>query len=103
MSWKNWPSWLKGGVIAIEIDLIILVILFIGLFISSGEEFMYDVFFPLLGITQLFISSFLYFTGGIGEALDIFIKISILSGLVTWFLIGALIGLVVGKIKENKK
>jgi len=87
VGWKNWPSWLKGGLIGgIILGGIMLIRLVLSLIIliwscKGGHcEVPIDPIFILVGST---LSTIIYFCiGG---------------------LIGVLIGFIIGKIKSSKK
>lgn len=94
MGWKNWPNWVRGGVIGI-----LFAILSMFLFIPLTEDF-----FPSIAIIFLridFIS--LIICKGICEGEMGMIQVYTI--LPSYFLIGALIGWFIGKIKSknNKK
>jgi len=100
MGWKQLPSWLKGGVIALLISVFGIVFDYIRYGLKIG----YDQF-----IFSVLLYSFVTFPGEmIVEIFDkdphrFFIeKILIWTfSLIIWFLIGALIGKIYGKIKSK--
>ena len=73
MSWKNLPSWLKGGVIGGIVGLILSIITFS----YTGIDIQKD------NLLSLFIQNLLIY-------------------LVITFIIGAIIGWIVGKFKKQK-
>ncbi|MBU3906855.1 MAG: hypothetical protein KKA64_01260 [Nanoarchaeota archaeon] len=87
MGWKNWQSWLKGGVILLGIFILLNLIYLI---------FSMDSFF--LAIINWFI---LVITQGndFGLSDEYLILISFLSA-IFYFLIGAIIGWLIGKFKK---
>jgi|WetSurMetagenome_2_1015567.scaffolds.fasta_scaffold993534_1 hypothetical protein len=105
MGWKNWPYWLKGGIIG----LILMFALPLILIISSFGFNCNSCWNALLGLSYLatpillpilFIIS--RFDGCTGEACigRIIFVIPALMG--ESFIIGAIIGLIAGKIKNKK-
>jgi hypothetical protein len=98
MAWKNLPYWLKGGICAVAIGIILAIITFtvlnlypkdvMGLPIGPGGE----LFFALAVILTL---------------PQIFMEYNLILNLVVsfifYFLIGALIGWIVGKLRSKKK
>jgi len=98
MGWKNWPSWLKGGVIGITLYVLI------GIFIWFLEGKM-----DAGGMRGFF--SFIYFlTPGLfifgynfdGPIVPIY-TLSIILSIASYFLVGALIGWIIGKLKSKKQ
>ena len=73
MSWKNWPGWLRGGVIGGIVGLILSIITFS----YTGIDIQKD------NLLSLFIQNLLIY-------------------LVITFIIGAIIGWIVGKFKKQK-
>jgi hypothetical protein len=92
MGWKNLSYWLKGGIILAGINFLLIVLYYL---ISNGQGSYYDP------SAFLYISSFLvtdFFYWGSNSPLEIFIFSSIF-----YFIIGAIIGLIYGKIKNRKR
>ena len=98
MFWKNLPHWLKGGIIT--------VLIFISAFILS-------LFLPpycphsVLGGCGLVIEPFVY-TLIPGWFITDFIDdgniyVGFLASFIVYFILGALIGWIYGKIKNNKQ
>ena len=84
MGWKSWPTWLKWGITFGALDII--AILFAVLTSHPYEaqlmaldivQFPFMLLFPFQNMPSL-----------------------IIGGLITWFLIGALIGLIINKLKK---
>jgi|ETNmetMinimDraft_2_1059921.scaffolds.fasta_scaffold259624_1 cellulose synthase/poly-beta-1,6-N-acetylglucosamine synthase-like glycosyltransferase len=97
MGWKQWPRWLKYGIFAEIISIIVAIILFpfkleIGIF-TSTVSFPYSVLLAVPG-------SFILIVLGLNS--DNLILAALLS-LLIYFLIGALIGLIIGKIKSKEQ
>jgi hypothetical protein len=98
MGWKEWPTWLKGGVIGLILSVLFLIGLIICASSSLGSgsygciNFIFPLFFgafmaSILNIQNKFVG---YFVIGF-------------TNLIIYFLIGALIGWIVGKIKNRNK
>lgn len=104
MGWKNWSYWLKGGVITFSADFIIVLLI---IFTSHKSEsigwgliFTQIPFsFTLLG----FFSKILCYPVSINTASACEIPLAIIGGLISWFIIGALIGWIYGKIKNRNQ
>ncbi|MEK6932310.1 MAG: hypothetical protein AABW56_00765 [Nanoarchaeota archaeon] len=98
MGWKDWPSWLKGGVILALIDFVILlipIIKYLGDPNYYGESLAFFLIFtnPLsFMLSDLFEINLMKFLGLLGYAL---------FGIIFYFIIGALIGWIVGKIRNR--
>jgi len=106
MGWKSWPSWLKGGIIGLIFALIVsgAVIILDSLFrnwLNSGG------IIPLLLLVFNIIGVIIIFSMGIGAAGSNFnlnflgYSIVLFSSLISYFVIGALIGWIIGKIKKK--
>ncbi len=101
MGWKEWPAWVKGGIIA---DLIF-IILGIILLPFSIDSFPYSVYlllpgFYLLSFLKLISeSSFLLSSENILKNLFL----PMILSLITYFLIGAIIGFIISKIKSHNE
>jgi len=91
MGWKELPAWIKGGIILGVLD----IILVLYVIISSHPL---DAQLLALGIVQ-FPSLFLF--SWLGQNYTQNIYIISLGGILTWFLIGAIIGWIVGKIRNK--
>ncbi len=89
MGWRDWPSWLKGGII-IELTYIILTLWIIIYSLLCGDA-------CRLAIITITLPS-LYIINNIWGIL--------IANLIFWFAIGALIGALIswiyGKIKNKK-
>ncbi len=99
MGWKDWPTWLKGGVIG----------LFLGLFIVFAY-FVSDVSKSLFGgnssitimtiiITAPFILIYVFSLGILFSNNDSLFRLGLYLSPIIYFIIGAIIGWIVGKIK----
>lgn len=91
MGWKNWPYWLRAGVIGIALYILILTsnISILVRFLALIQEFFQD----------LFLSSSPSFSQIIGFAY----LFSLILAPILWFLIAALIGFIIGKIKSKNQ
>ncbi|MDO8467700.1 MAG: hypothetical protein Q7S56_02015 [Nanoarchaeota archaeon] len=85
MGWKDWPAWIKGGVIGIIVLEIVLFLIsfFIIKIISPQNNYLYG------SLTTIYTISF---------PPNIFL---ILFFVLIGFLIGAIIGWIVGKIRNR--
>ena len=78
MGWKNWPYWLRGGLIGIIVGIILL---------SIGER------------TSLPIEGNIFSSASYADGPFLYI---VIFALIIFFIIGAIIGLIVGKIKSKR-
>ncbi|MFH1455399.1 MAG: hypothetical protein ABIF40_00430 [archaeon] len=93
MGWKDWPYWLRGGLITLTLSLIIFLVLIIAYpstvsAFGAGIFVLYPAIFlgPILQIRNEVVSSLFF----------------LIFPFLIYFLIGALGGLMVGKIKSKK-
>lgn len=97
MEWKNWPYWLKGGIILLIIHSILTLIGFLFLYDSTDPNgdvaliILPNIIIPLIALNWMHLplifgkwSSIFYFS-------------------IFWFIIGTLIGWIYGKIKSKKR
>lgn len=97
--WKNWPYWLKGGTISIFIPIFFILILDIESLIDISN---------FIVILFIFLNFWLflpieYFTGCIGDnCLRYVYYFSFILVLIEFFIIGAIIGSMIGKIRSKK-
>lgn len=84
--------WLRGGIVGLVVSLMLILFSFRS---SSTEEI-------ALGLALTQPITILLYVLGLRNLMNN-IPILILGGLATYFLIGALIAWIVGKIKEKKK
>jgi len=95
MNWKNWPYWLKGGIsTALLLSLIWAIIV---IFDAEVPSFLLFCLNPLILIKAIY--SFLVKTVSFSAAEKIILVISILF----YFIIGSLIGYIVGEIKSKNR
>ncbi len=110
MGWKNWPAWVKGGVIGFfSVFLLILIIRFFlnsvsalgdspgPLYLLLGKVYFIIYFIPGTLLLKIPFMGLLGYFNFFGELLTIFICS------LFYFLIGALIGWIVGKIKSKNQ
>lgn len=90
---KKWPSWLKGGIIFASVDLIILVLWLLYNRTFTDEASVFIFFF-----TQPII---FWFTGLYDNFHLLQTSLVIIEGLLGYFIIGAAVGFVYGKIKQK--
>ena len=86
MGWKDLPYWLKGGIIAVSINLLV------AIFTSSSRS-------EMNGIVYAWSLAPLYYFKFFRSQYPNLIS---LTGAIMYFLIGALIGWIYGKIKNRK-
>jgi hypothetical protein len=107
MGWSDWPSWLKGGVIAALFYLIVIFILQLIGFMNLSENYSYPIEF-FLGMLTVLFGYFLLVSLTICPRSPIFCYefMYYFLAFIFYFLIGAIIGFIIGKIKsrgENKQ
>ena len=98
--WKNWPNWLKGGIIAVSINLILMIIAIIYALIANASR---DAIIYLIGLVQ--IPSFIAVWYASYTNTDSLFEgiIALMLGLTGYFLEGVIIGWLIGKIKSKIK
>jgi len=97
-------AWLKGGLIGVGISVILIIIFILCGLICVGDEACIGclVFgIPLPGVLILLSEPFNFISNIILRKTSEWLVFSIFS-IVIYFLIGALIGWIVGKIKSKK-
>ena len=90
MNWKKWPSWLKGGTILLVLFIfytILKLMLFPSFCLVETEQGIADTYCPFFTQLKLFFT---------------FDFISFLYRGVFLFFIGAVVGLIIDKIKSKK-
>jgi len=102
MSWRKWPEWLFGGLIAdLVITLIgtVLSILYSDVYgltnASSAAKAFSVLFFPMMFPSYLGINSL--------DHPFIFVVLGIAFTLVVYFIIGTVLGLIVKAVKRKKE
>ncbi|MAG27172.1 hypothetical protein CMI47_16675 [Candidatus Pacearchaeota archaeon] len=86
MGWRNWPYWLKGGVVLL---VVYIVYQFRFFYLFDFFEDLPMFFIENLDITNMALA---YIFTGLGYVLMFFI----------YFLVGALIGWIYGKIRARR-
>ena len=112
MGWKQWPYWVKGGILAVIISFVG------GIILASIQQFTdvnlldtssyiaFVLIFPfLIGLASFLLISLTIESGGQGweEGSPLIAFGIIIIGTLVVFLVGAVIGLIVGKIKSKKQ
>lgn len=101
MSWKNLPSWLRGGIIAIPISFVLIPLCFIiGRILGAGEDFVWFI------IPEFFLAGMSLAMRGTPATLTetiLTIVIALAIFLFRIFVIGALLGLIYGKFANKNK
>ena len=96
MSWKNWPYWLKGGIILDVVYLLVVSMYVITFLIENISQsifiLLYFISFPAFLILRLIE----YDSHNV-------ITYTIIISFLIYFILGALIGLIYGKIKNSRK
>ena len=105
MTWNDLPSWLKGGIIAVLlfglVYIISLGVLVLLIFLTPPEVvFRYVI---VLGIINFFLlyPGFILFS--LSKGILSSAVISFCVSILTYFLIGALVGWIIGKIRSKEK
>jgi hypothetical protein len=101
MGWKNWAYWKKGGIIGLVFGIILSIFAFLDSFFLSTNYIPYFVYNLLFGPIVILILILLCPGGDyclMDTTLPIFIAL-----ILEYFAVGAIIGLIVGKIKKRKK
>jgi uncharacterized phage infection (PIP) family protein YhgE len=92
MAWKDWPTWLKGGVILMVLDVFVLILAFMG---TPFDAKAYGLIATQIPVSYLYLNF-----SGIQNNSDLIVMS--LLGLCNWFIIGALIGFVIGKFAPKE-
>ena len=97
MGWRDWSYWLKGGIIGGFLISIWYPIV-LSLKANAVEIFLSEIFFPGVFLGVLFL-------GLIPSSDQIFLWYSIveIGNFIFYFIIGAIIGLIVGKVKIKNR
>jgi len=93
MTWKDLSYWLRGGIIALSIDIVL--VLFAYFSSSDGEA--KSILVSIVQFPYTFSSGFITATHGIYSMTG-----NIVGGLIAYFILGAIIGLIVKKIKSSR-
>ena len=92
--WKNAPLWLKSGIIAA----VLFIILTIVLMPTGGQSILAYWMIPSLPV--FFLTFFL--ERKLSLSWDFVIKLTLLLSVIFYFVIGAIIGKIISKIKSHK-
>lgn len=112
MGFKKWPTWLKGGISSVLVVILVYSFYrFVHLPFYGDSMWILFLLFP--GAIAVFpltnkclLSCFMAPPNCVSQCpigQNTYQTILIISSLVAWFIIGAIIGLVVGKIKSRKQ
>ncbi len=105
MGWKNWSYWLRGGIIGGGLVIVYLTLIRISRYLlASDSDILAEIIvlshilleFPIIPIVENFRP--------LGELLsrnNVIISFLIIA--IPWFIIGAIVGFIIGKIKQRKK
>ena len=96
MNWKNLSYSLRGGIISVLIVLILSGIALILSLLSNGAG-AWGIVFLVPGLIALLPFILSNLPSWVAVAIGIFVS------LIAWFLVGALIGWIIGKIKFKSK
>ena len=105
MGWKQWPYWMRGGIIGVVTSVII------GLTLRLIDLYVVNYLNPWVAITFIdgvIVGSFIGFVIGNykgGVSFDNIPEIIMygIGSIILWFLLGTLIGLIIGKLKSKNK
>jgi len=101
MAWKDWPYWLKGGLIGIVVGILWL---FMGMFIGNSFKVCISINQsvppPACNLLIIFYIPAVFL--GILGLSDQGIVTGIILTAVIYFVLGSIIGLIVSKIKSKK-
>lgn len=87
MGWKSLPTWLKGAIIFVILDIILIIFAYLSSSPGEGVNLTLNLFqIPLTFFTQRLQNNF----------------IVIIGGLISYFIIGSIIGWIISKIKSKK-
>ena len=99
MGWKNWPAWLKGGIICLFLyGAITLILLPFGY--PSGCQWLC---FPYWIIPTFIGSGLISYPFSMLTGSDLWDEFGLIGAIVFYFIIGAIIGWIVGKVKNRNK
>ena len=97
MGWKDWSYWLKGGIIGLILFFLVLIIVSLKL----NSDFAFIVYF-LLWMPLLFLEdSALFFYQIEGYPQPTILGIVCIG--IVYFLVGSLLGWIVGKVKSRNQ
>jgi len=92
MGWKNWSYWLKGGVIGLVLEIIIVGLLTIQKYLFCKQIICFYQVFNLAGTVCM----------NCNDSADFSVSLILILGItIVSILIGSIIGWIVGKIKSR--
>ena len=100
MSWKNWPYWLKGGVIGVILIIVFFIIIVSISNTSKGCTSWENS--PYYCISIIGASFLIAVVTGSRNMMFLYISTGI-TNIIIVFIVGSLIGLIYGKIKNRKE
>ncbi len=100
MKWKQFPYWLKGGMIGGGVTLVSVILFYSCVLFVAGRQVNF-VCLPFLFVSPMFPFIDLFDNNPFLRTLPRF-SFEVL-GIIIWFIIGALIGAFVDYIKSKKK
>ena len=102
MNWKNWPYWVKGGIIGAIVMILIIGVDYVGACYGGTKQEFCGYFTIMASLPLAFLLL------GKLTAFEIFsTKVSIteymVSAVILYFILGAFIGFLYGKYKSRKQ
>jgi hypothetical protein len=103
MGWKNWPAWLKGGLIATIAYIILAIAMYL---LPCSNDSLFTGGRSCLGVAVLFL---VVSSPGLGILSLLGIDYSqnttlvIITTILAYFIVGAFIGMVISKLRSRKK
>jgi hypothetical protein len=102
MAWRDWPNWLRGGIVASVIDIIMISIIIIphNMYWLEIPAITYS-YLPLVPLYRLGISGFVKDPGLLGLT-----ALGVAFSIISWFILASIVchiaGLIISKIKSKK-
>jgi len=104
MGWKEWPSWLKGGVIGIAVGALFSIYSFFnGCYVNYGGAYTGIGCFGFGSVVSMFIAGLGFFLMKPWASIPPFSIFRFLGIIINLFIVGILLGWIVGKIKQKKE
>lgn len=101
MNWKNWPYWLRGGVIGGGVTVVSVALFYSCTLLDTTHGSFLCL--PFLFISPMFPFAILFDElGPIFQYQLPFILMPVIS-IISWFIIGSFFGVLIGYIKSRKK
>lgn len=101
MSWKDLSYWLKGGIIASIICVLFFLVSFC-FYISANTNPLNEAIWAFFFFFLSTYPTYFLLMGIIAKTRTFEILLIFVAGIINLFIIGALIGWIVGKVKEKK-